>query len=70
MKIKSAKQAIKLGKFQKLQREINKFTRSIKKTPITLIAIMDAIIKIINQYPLEWENYEEISPIITIKTYE
>ncbi len=70
LKIKSAKQAIKLGKFQKLQREINKFKRSIKKTPITLIAILDAIIKIIDQYPLEWEYYEEITPTVTIRNYE
>ncbi len=70
LKIKSAKQAIKLRKFQKLQREINKFTRSIKKTSITLIAILDGIIKIIDQYPLDWENFEEITPIVSIKTYE
>ena len=70
LKIKAAKQAIKLGKFQKLQREINKFTRSIKKTSITLTAILDSIIKIIDQYPLEWEYYEEITPTVTVRNYE
>ena len=30
----------------------------------------DAIIKIIDQYPLEWEYYEEITPTVTIRNYE
>jgi len=70
LKIKTAKQTIKLGKFQKLQREINKFIRATKKKSVALTIILDSIISIIDRYPIEWENYEDISPTVSIKTYE
>ncbi|MDO9576498.1 MAG: hypothetical protein Q7J16_01300, partial [Candidatus Cloacimonadales bacterium] len=70
LKIKTAKQTIRLGKFQKLQREINKFIRTTKKKSVALTIILDSIINIIDRYPIEWENYEEISPTVSIKTYE
>jgi superfamily II DNA/RNA helicase len=70
LKIKAAKQAIKMGKFQKLQREINKFIRASKKAPPSLTVILDSMIKIIDRYPIDWETYEDITPTVSIKTYE
>ncbi|HPR17461.1 MAG TPA: helicase-related protein [Candidatus Cloacimonadota bacterium] len=70
LKIKTTKQAIKLGKYPPLQREINKFIRATKKKQIALTVILDSVIKIIDRFPIQWEDYEEISPTVTIKTYE
>ncbi len=70
LKIKTTKHVIKLGRFQKLQREINKFIRAVKKKPVALTIILDSIMKIIDRYPIKWEDYEEISPTVSIKTYE
>jgi hypothetical protein len=70
LKIKSAKQAVKLAKFQKLVKELHKLSRSIKKVPLALDVIVDSLLKIIEKYPLEWENYEEITPLVTIRNYQ
>ncbi|MBN1185651.1 MAG: helicase [Bacteroidales bacterium] len=68
-KIKAAKQAIKLGKFQKLQREVNALKRNLKKTPLQAVEMLDAMIKIIDKYPIEIEDTTDIRPTVTIKNY-
>ncbi len=69
-KIKAAKQAIKLGKFQKLQREINALKRSVKKTPMKSVELLDAVIKIIDKYPIEHSDNGDTRPTVSVKSFE
>ena len=55
--LKTAILAIKRGRFQKLQREINKLRRQIPKEKMKRLTIFEKIIEIVKQYPLT----EEIS---------
>lgn len=68
--IKAAKQAIKLGRFQKLQRDVNKLKRDTKITKLKAVDLMDAMIKIINLYPVEQADTMEDRPMVTIRSYE
>ena len=68
--IKAAKQAIKLGKFQKLQRDVNKLKRDTKVTKLKAVDLMDAMIKIINLYPVLQADTVEERPTVTIRSYE
>ena len=68
-KIKAAKQAIKLGKFQKLQREVNALKRNLKKTPLQPVEMLDAMLKIIAKYPVDVEDNTDNRPTVTIKSY-
>ncbi|MBC3847721.1 helicase [Winogradskyella echinorum] len=68
--IKAAKQAVKLGKFQKLQREVNKLKKNAKAAPLKATDLMDALIKIINQYPVLQNDTLDQRPAITIKSLE
>ncbi|MBT3871484.1 MAG: helicase [Flavobacteriaceae bacterium] len=69
-KIKSAKFALKLGRFQKLQRSINKLKKSLKNDVLTPTASLDALIGIIDKYPLNIDGDNDINPAVTIKQYE
>ncbi len=51
--INNAKQAIATGKFQQLQRDVNKLKTATKKTPIKPVILLEQLIKIISSYPLE-----------------
>lgn len=68
--IKAAKQAVKLGKFQKLQRDVNKLKRNSKKAPLNATDLMDALIKIINNYPVLQNDDLDQRPAVTIKSFE
>ena len=70
LKIKAAKAAIKLAKFQKLQREVNALKRNDKKTMIKSVELLDAVIKIIDKYPIDIEDEETSTPIVTVKSFE
>jgi hypothetical protein len=48
----NAKMAVRLGKFQQLQREINKFTKVVKATPLKPAVLLEELLKIIRKYPL------------------
>ena len=69
-KIKAAKTAIKLAKFQKLQREVNALKRNAKKSKIKPVELLDAVIKIIDKYPIDTEDDETTTPIVTVKSFE
>ncbi|MDV7397585.1 hypothetical protein RZS08_39660, partial [Arthrospira platensis SPKY1] len=58
--IKAAKQAIKLGRLQKLQRDINALKKNVKKAPLPPVQLLDALLKIIGNYPLDIEDNTEI----------
>ncbi len=68
-KIKAAKQAIKLGKFQKLQREVNALKKNLKKTRVQPIDMLDALLKIIDKYPIEIQDTTDVRPTVTLKIY-
>ena len=51
--IEKAKRAISTGKFQQLQRDINKLQSATKKAPVKLVVLLEQLMKIITSYPLE-----------------
>jgi hypothetical protein len=48
----NAKEALRQGRFQNLQRDINKFQRNLKKFPLKPAIILEKIIEILKAYPL------------------
>ncbi len=68
--LKSAKQAIKLAKFQNLQRDINKLQRSTKKTKVTQVDLLDKLMKIVRKYPLGTNDTEDERPLVSVKSLE
>lgn len=50
-----AKEAIRKGRFQNLQRDINKLHKAVKKAPLKPVIILEKIIGILNSYPLKQE---------------
>ena len=51
--IEKAKRAISTGKFQQLQRDINKLQNAVKKAPVKTVVLLERMMKIITSYPLE-----------------
>lgn len=54
-----AKEALRQGRFQNLQRDINKFQRTLKKFPLKPAIILEKIIDILKAYPLMNEEIEQ-----------
>lgn len=69
-KIKAAKYAIKLGRFQQLQRDVNTLKKNVKKTPMKAVELLDSILKIIDKYPIEHTENGDNRPTVTIKSFE
>lgn len=69
--ILNAKDAIRKGKFQNLQRDLNKLQKAVKKAPIKPVVLLERVIEILKQYPLKEEKSdikEDIySPLVTTK---
>jgi superfamily II DNA/RNA helicase/HKD family nuclease len=64
-----AKDALRQGRFQNLQRDINKFQRTLKKTPLKPAIILEQIIEIIKAYPLmDQVNEQELQRMVEVKT--
>ena len=57
-----AKEAINLGKFQKLAKELSKLHRDIKKVSMPPVKQLEAVIKIAKNYPLQEQEIEEKPP--------
>jgi len=66
--IEAAKQAIKLARFQKLQRDINKLQKNLNKTKLSTVEILDTLMKIIHKYPLN-ELDDSLDTSITIEQH-
>ena len=68
--IEKAKRAISTGKFQQLQRDINKLQNATKKAPVKIVVLLEQLMKIIASYPLEHVevNTHEIQDVNCIKT--
>jgi len=61
-----AKEAIRKGRFQNLQRDINKLHKAVKKSPLKPVIILERVIGILKSYPLkqdEDEIYQEVQVI-------
>ena len=59
--IKLSGQSIRVGKFQKLPREINKLIKKVKEEKITTAEQLDQLIAIIKKYPLGEVRYEKVT---------
>ena len=69
----NAKNAIRIGKFQQLQRDINKLARAVKKTPLKPAILLEETIKVLNKYPLqkiEDDNDSFHQPIFNTKVFK
>jgi len=62
-----AKEAIRKGRFQNLQRDINKLHKAVKKAPLKPVIILEKIIGILNSYPLKQEEEEIYQEVQVIK---
>lgn len=55
-----AKEAIRQGRFQRLQRDINKLKRAVNKSPLKPAIILEKIIEILKSYPLQTIQDEDV----------
>ena len=69
-KIKAAKQAVKQAKFQKLQREVNALKRNAKKNKIKATDLLDALIKILDKYPIDVNENGDSTDVVSVKSFE
>lgn len=71
--LQNAKQAIRLGKFQNLQRDINKLVKAVKTVPVKQAILLEEVMKILHKYPLQTIE-DEISivlqPIYNLKEFK
>ncbi|RLD56145.1 MAG: helicase, partial [Bacteroidetes bacterium] len=58
-----AKEAIRKGRFQNLQRDINKLKRAVGKSPLNPVIILERIMAILKSYPLVNEDVDEIEQV-------
>ncbi|KQS93020.1 helicase-related protein [Chryseobacterium sp. Leaf394] len=71
--LQNAKTAIRLGKFQHLQRDINKVAKTLKTTPLIPTILLEEVIKVLNKYPLTLivdENIQVIQPVFNLKEFK
>ncbi|WP_348677304.1 helicase-related protein [Flavobacterium coralii] len=71
--LQNAKTAIRLGKFQHLQRDINKLSKAVKTTPLKPSVLLEEVIKILNKYPLvavEDDSVQLVQPIFNLKEFK
>jgi len=54
-----AKEAIRQGRFQRLQRDINKLKRAVNKSPLKPAIILERIVEILRSYPIQTIHEEE-----------
>lgn len=71
--LQNAKTAIRLGKFQHLQRDINKLAKAVKVTPVKPSILLEEMMKILNKYPLvaiEDDAVSSIQPVFYLKEFK
>lgn len=59
-----AKEAIRKGKFQNLQRDINKLQKAVKKTPLKPVLLLEKVIAILKNYPLQKDEVEPATEVV------
>lgn len=66
--IGKAKRAITTGRFQQLQRDVNKLGNATKKTPINPVVLLEQLMKIITAYPLESvKMFDSVQQAVNVK---
>lgn len=65
--ILKAKEALRQGRFQNLQRDINKFQSNLKKFPLRPAVVLEKVIEILKAYPLTNKETDQIKEILPIK---
>ena len=66
--IGKAKRAITTGRFQQLQRDVNKLRNATKKTPINPVVLLEQLMKIITAYPLESvKMFDSVQQAVNVK---
>ena len=71
--LQNAKTAIRLGKFQHLQRDINKLAKAIKAAPLKPALLLEEVIKVLNKYPLQVvddDSMQAMQPIFNVKEFK
>lgn len=71
--LQNAKVAIRLGKFQQLQRDVNKLAKAIKASPLKPAILLEEVIKILNKYPLqiiEDDTVIALQPIFNLREFK
>lgn len=71
--IQTAKTAIRLGKFQQLQRDINKLAKAVKAAPLRPAVLLEETVKLLSKYPLqisEDEAEQTWQPIFNLKEFK
>ena len=69
----NAKAAIRVGKFQNLQRDINKLAKLVKTSLLKPAILLEKVIKVLNKYPLqamEDDGMQTIQPIFNLKEFK
>jgi superfamily II DNA/RNA helicase len=64
--IQAAKEAVKITKFQGLQREINQLQKSQKKTAVKPVVLFEKLVKILQQYPLDLDEAGQVAPVVSV----
>jgi len=59
----TAKEAIRKGRFQNLQRDINKLKRAVSKSSLKPVIILERIIAILKSYPSMKEEVDEVEEV-------
>lgn len=71
--LQNAKTAIRLGRFQHLQRDINKLAKAVKAAPLKPSILLEEAMKILNKYPLvavEDDSVATVQPIFNLKEFK
>lgn len=69
----NAKRAIRLGKFQNLQRDVNKLAKAVKASPLKPAYLLEEIIKLLKKYPLQVVDEGEMQkllPVFNVKEFQ
>jgi superfamily II DNA or RNA helicase/HKD family nuclease len=67
-RVNSAKLAIRKGKFQNLQRDLNKLQKAINKTPLKPAPLLDKALSILEKYPLDEDDTPATpQPLLNVK---
>ncbi len=68
--IRAAKHAIKMGKFQKLQRDVNKLKKDAKAVRLKPLELLDMMLEVIKKYPILQSETLEEHPLVSIRSFE
>jgi len=71
--LQNAKSAIRLGRFQQLQRDVNKLAKAIKVAPLKPANLLEEVIKILHKYPLtviDDDSMQMLQPIFNIREFK